>query len=61
MTAMAARLVVRAGFLLGVSFAATPAKSMAPNLPMVRALDDLRVAWISAAGTVAIRRLDARP
>jgi hypothetical protein len=37
--ALAAILFVWAGLLLGVSFVATPAKFLAPSLPMAQALD----------------------
>lgn len=48
---IAALLFVWAGLLLGVSFVATPAKFMAPSLPMTQALDVGRwtfhvLAWI---------------
>lgn len=49
--AIAALLFVWAGVLLGISFVATPAKFLAPSLPMVQALDVGRwtfhvLAWI---------------
>jgi hypothetical protein len=49
--AIAAILFVWAGLLLGVSFVATPAKFLAPSLPMAQALDIGRwtfhvLAWI---------------
>lgn len=52
--AIAAILFVWAGLLLGVSFVATPAKFLAPSLPMAQALDIGRwtfhvLAWIEWA------------
>jgi hypothetical protein len=52
--AVAAILFVWAGLLIGVSFVATPAKFLAPNLPLAQALDVGRwtfhvLAWIEWA------------
>jgi hypothetical protein len=52
--AIAAILFVWAGLLLGVSFVATPAKFLAPSLPVAQALDIGRwtfhvLAWIELA------------
>jgi hypothetical protein len=56
--ALAALLFIWAGLLLGVSFVATPAKFLAPSLPMAQALDVGRwtfhvLAWIEWGFVVA--------
>ncbi|MGE0626236.1 MAG: hypothetical protein AB7O43_00315 [Hyphomicrobiaceae bacterium] len=58
MRILAALLFVWAGLLLGVSFVATPAKFLAPSLPLTQALDVGRwtfyvLAWIEWGFAVA--------